>query len=78
MKQAKWLIEKYTDKYRTLYQAIMIDLVKDKESNGKESYYAHQEINPNLTILLSKEYYDCKMKLIKKEVIINDNYFFEE
>ena len=55
MKKAKWLIEKYTDKYRSLYQAIMIDLYKDKESNGKESFIARQQINPNLTILLYKE-----------------------
>ena len=78
MKKAKWLIEKYTDKYRSLYQAIMIDLDKDIEVNSKESFIARQQINPNLTILLSKEYYDANMKLIKKENIINDNWYFEE
>lgn len=78
MKKAKWLIEKYTDKYRSLYQAIMIDLDKDKEVNGKESFIARQQINPNLTILLYKEYYDVNMKLIKKETIVNDNWYFEE
>lgn len=78
MKKAKWLIEKYTDKYRSLYQAIMIDLDKDKATNGKESFIARQQINPNLNILLYKEYYDANMKLIKKEIIVNDNWYFEE
>lgn len=76
-KKAKWLIEKYTDKYRTLYQAIMIDLDKDKATNGKESFCARQLINPNLTTLLYKEYYDKNMKLLEREEIINDNWYFE-
>jgi len=77
-KKPKWLIEKYTDKYRTLYQAIMIDLDRDKKSNGKESSLARQCINPNLNILLYKEYYNEKMELLEKEEIINDNWYFEE
>lgn len=48
----------------------MIDLDMDEESNGKESNYARNQVNPNLTILLEKAYYDNDMKLIKKEEII--------
>ena len=50
---------------------------KDKETNGKESFYARNQVNPNLTILLRKEYYDNNMKLLKKEEIINDDWYFE-
>lgn len=77
-KRPKYLIEKYTDKYRSLYQAIMIDLDKDEASNGKESYWARNQVNPNLTILLEQAYYDNDMNLIKKEKLINDNWYFEE
>lgn len=73
--EPKYLIEKYTDKYRTLYQTIMINI---EETNGKESYCARNQISPNLTILLEKEYYDNDMKLIKREQITNDNWYFEE
>lgn len=72
-KKAKWLIETYTDKYRSLYQAIMIDLEQDE----KEIKFQESRINPNLSILLRKEYYDKNMKLLEKEEIINDNWYFE-
>ena len=49
--KAKWLIETYTDKYRSLYQAIMIDL----EQDGREQNFQRSRINPNLTILLREE-----------------------
>ena len=78
MKKARYLIEKYTDEYRTLYQAIMIDLKLDKESNGKESIYARKQINPNLKILLEQEYYDENMKLLERKTLINDNWYFEK
>lgn len=76
-KKIRYIEEIYTDKYRTLYQAIMIDLDKDKATNGKESFCARQLINPNLTTLLYKEYYDKNMKLLEREEIINDNWYFE-
>lgn len=72
----KYLIETYTDKYRSLYQAIMINLDMDKETNGRESRYARCQINPNLTILLLREYYDENMKLLRIEEL-NDDYYFE-
>ncbi|MBR2248693.1 MAG: hypothetical protein IJ880_17055 [Bacilli bacterium] len=78
MNKPKFLIEKYTDKYRSLYQAIMIDLDRDKETDGKESYCARYNINPNLTILLEKEYFDKDMELLKREKLINDEWYFEE
>lgn len=73
-KKAKWLIETYTDKYRSLYQAIMIDL----EQDGREQNFQRSRINPNLTILLRKEYYSKDMELLKTNYIINDDWYFEE
>lgn len=78
MNKPKFLIEKYTDKYRSLYQAIQIDLDRDKETDGKESYCARCNLNPNLTILLEKEYRDVNYKLLKREKLINDEWYFEE
>lgn len=78
MKKVRYLIEKYTDDYRSLYQAIMIDLKLDKENNGKESIYARKQINPNLKILLEQEYYDENMKLLERKIVINDNWYFEK
>ncbi len=77
-KKPKYLIEKYTDKYRSLYQAIMIDLDLDKESNGNESRFVRSKINPNLTILLEEEYRNKDMELIERKQLINDNWYFEE
>lgn len=68
MSKTKYLIETYTDAYRTLFQAIQIDLELDKESNGKHSLNVRASINPNLTILVSKKYYDKDMKLLKCEL----------
>lgn len=72
--KAKWLIETYTDKYRSLYQAIMIDL----EQDGREQNFQRSRINPNLTILLRKEYYSKDMELLKTNYIINNDWYFEE
>lgn len=77
-KEAKWLVEKYTDKYRSLYQAIMIDLHMEKKTNGQSSRFERSKINPNLTILLCEEYFDKDMKLLKRIDAINDNWYFEE
>lgn len=73
-KKAKWLIETYTDKYRSLYQSIMIDL----EQDGRKQNFQRSRINPNLTILLREEYYSKDMELLETNKIINDNWYFEE
>lgn len=68
MSEAKYIIETYTDKYHTLYQAIQINLDFDKESDGKHSQSVRSGINPNLTELVSIKYYDKDMKLLKCEL----------
>lgn len=71
-KKIRYIIETYTDEYRTLYQAIQIDVDLDKESNGLHSKSVRAMINPNLTILLNRKYYTDDYKLVKKEIIGND------
>lgn len=78
MNKPKFLIEKYTDEYRSLYQAIQIDLDRNEESNGNELIFARSKINPNLTILIEQEYRDVNYKLLKREKLINDEWYFEE
>lgn len=68
MEKAKYLIETYTDEYHSLYQAIQINLDFDKESEGKHSQSVRHGINPNLTKLVSRKYYDKNMKLLKCEL----------
>ena len=60
----KYIEEIYTDKYRTLYQAILIDVDLDKKSNGLHSKSVRTEINPNLT-LLKRRYLTDTYKLVK-------------
>ena len=67
----KYIEEIYTDKYRTLYQAILIDVDLDKKSNGLHSKSVRTEINPNLTIL-KRRYLTDNYKLVKEEVIGSD------
>ena len=64
----KYIEEIYTDKYRTLYQAILIDVYLDKESNGLHSKSVRAMINPNLTIL-KRRYLTDTYKLVKEEKI---------
>ena len=64
----KYIEEIYTDKYRTLYQAILIDVYLDKESNGLYSKNVRAMINPNLTIL-KRRYLTDTYKLVKEEKI---------
>ena len=68
----KYIEEIYTDKYRTLYQAILIDVYLDKESNGLYSKSVRATINPNLTILLKRRYLTDNYKLVKEEKIGSD------
>ena len=68
----EYIEEIYTDKYRTLYQAILIDVYLDKESNGLHSKSVRAMINPNLTILLKRRYLTDNYKLVKEEKIGSD------
>lgn len=67
MRKPRYLVEKYTDDYKSLFQAIMIDLELDKESNGQHSRWLRASINPNLKHLISEQYFTKNMKLIKEE-----------
>lgn len=68
----KYIIEIYTDKYKTLYQAIEIDVDLDKESNGLHSKNVRAMVNPNLTILLKRRYLNNNYKIVKEEIIGDD------
>ena len=70
-KKIKYIEEIYTDKYRTLYQAILIDVDLDKKSNGLHSKSVRATINPNLTIL-KRRYLTDNYKLVKEEIIGSD------
>lgn len=71
-KKIRYIEEIYTDEYRSLYQAILIDVDLDKESNGLHSKSARAIINPNLTILLKRKYLTDNYKLVKEEIIGDD------
>lgn len=70
-KKIRYIEEIYTDKYRTLYQAILIDVDLDKKSNGLHSKDVRSMINPNLTIL-KRRYLTDNYKLLKEEIIGSD------
>ena len=70
-KKIKYIEEIYTDKYRTLYQAILIDVDLDKKSNGLHSKSIRAMINPNLTIF-KRRYLTDTYKLVKEEIIGSD------
>lgn len=67
----KYIEEIYTDKYKTLYQAILIDVDLDKKSNGLHSKDIRSTINPNLTIFKIR-YLTDTYKLVKEEKIGSD------
>lgn len=67
-KKNRYIEEIYTDKHRTLYQAILIDIDLDKKSNGLHSKNVRAMINPNLTIL-KRSYLTDNYKLVKEEKI---------
>ena len=62
-KNAAYLFEYYRDDYKTLFQAIMINLRQDKLSDGKHSRYERSRVNPNLH-LYRAVYYDSNMNII--------------
>lgn len=68
-KKIRYIEEIYTDKYRTLYQAIQIDVDYDKKSKGLYSKSVRAMINPNLTILLKRRYLTDIYELVKEEII---------
>ena len=71
-KKIRYIEEIYTDEYRTLYQAIQIDVDYDKKSNGMYSKELRKSVNPNLTILLKRRYLTDIYELIKEEIIGDD------
>lgn len=71
-KKIRYIEEIYTDEYRTLYQAILIDVDYDKKSNGMYSKELRKSVNPNLTILLKRRYLTDIYELIKEEIIGDD------
>lgn len=71
-KKTRYIEEIYTDEYRTLYQAIQIDVDYDKKSNGMYSRELRKSVNPNLTILLKRRYLTDTYKLVKEEIIGDD------
>ncbi len=71
-KKIRYIEEIYTDKYRTLYQAILIDYDYDKESEGLHSKNVRAMVNPNLTILLKRRYLTDVYELVKEEMIGDD------
>ena len=68
-KKIRYIEEIYTDKYRSLYQAIRIDVDYDKESNGMLSKELRASVNPNLTILIRRMYLTNVYKVVKEEII---------
>lgn len=74
-KRAKYLIEKYTDEYHTLYQSIMVDLDINDQSNGEEVRFARSHINPNLTILCEVMYEDKDHHCLKIERLIKNEWY---
>lgn len=72
-KKIRYIHEVYTDEFRTLFQAIEIDVKLDKESKGCHSKNIRRLVNPNLQILLRKDYLTDDYKLVKREECINEN-----
>lgn len=72
-KKIRYIEEIYTDKYKTLYQAILIDTWLVEKSNGRYSKELRASVNPNLTTLLERRYLDENCKIIKRERIGNIN-----
>lgn len=68
-KKIRYIHEVYTDEFRTLFQAIEIDVKLDKESKGLLSKNVRAMVNPNLTILLKRRYLTDVYELVKEEII---------
>ena len=70
--QKNYIEEIYVDEYRSLYQALLIDVDYDKKSNGMYSKELRKSVNPNLTILLKRRYLTDHFKLVKEEIMGDD------
>lgn len=77
-KEPKYIIEKYCDEYKTLYQAIEINLYLDEQSDGQHSRYLRSTINPNLPILYERLLLDIDGKIIKRWKLDANNELVEE
>lgn len=71
-KEIRYIHELYTDEFRTLFQTIEIDVKLDKESKGCHSKNLRRLVNPNLQILLRKDYLTDVYELVKEEIIGDD------
>ena len=71
-KKVRYIEEIYTDEYRNLYQAILIDTWLDEKSNGRHGKELRASVNPNLTILLKRRYLTVIYELVKEEIIGDD------
>lgn len=71
-KKIRYIEEIYTDEYRSLYQAILIDTWLDEKSSGAYSRELRASVNPNLTILLKRRYLTNVYELVKEEIIGDD------
>lgn len=58
-----YIKETYADDYNTLRQAILIDTIRDIQSNGLHSRLLREQINPNLHLILV-EHIDEKGEVI--------------
>ena len=67
-KKIRYIEEIYTDTYKSLYQAIRIDVDYDKKSKGMYSKYLRKSVNPNLTILLKRRYLTDVYELVKENI----------
>lgn len=71
-KKIRYIEEIYTDEYRSLYQAIQIDVDYDKKTNGLYSVNVRRMVNPNLTILLKRRYLTDVYEVVKEELMGDD------
>lgn len=67
-KKIRYIEEIYTDTYKSLYQAIRIDVDYDKKSKGMYSKELRKSVNPNLTILLKRRYLTDVYEEAKKNI----------
>ena len=68
-KKIRYIHEVYTDESRTLFQAIEIDVKLDKESKGYHSKNQRRLVNPNLQILLRRDYLTDNCEIVMQEII---------
>ena len=71
-KKCRYIEEIYTNKYKTLYQAILIDTWLDEKSRGRHSMELRTSIIPDLTILLKRRYLTDISEVLKEEIIGDD------